>query len=688
MRIGVRGMLHNYSVIFVAITALLSLFHSILNFDANQISAIISKTLNQQKIRFSTIAFNIEETTSMIIIAILVTLLFATTLSVFIVSMLRRKFLNELTNNNYDNLTGAKNYYKFIIDAEDLIEKNQHLNYAIVETNLKNFKYINERFGYEEGNLVLKYLAKSIDSLINKNEIFARLNGDNFLILMEYQAKDNIVSRLAVLRERIVNYEKVVKDNYPINLVAGVYFLEYNDEGLSVKEMVERANMAQISVSNNSKSDFLFYQEQMRLNILRDNEIVKNMKSALENHEFHVYLQPQHYIQEDNIILSAEALVRWIKPDGTVIPPSDFIPLFEKNGFVVNLDRYVFEQVCKFIRNSIDENETTNISISVNVSKVDLYQHDFTNFYIGMKDAYNIPDGMIELEFTESIVFDDYETFKEIMHDLKAAGFKCSLDDFGAGSSSLNVLKELPVDVLKMDKLFFNPPEDEQRNNSVIASVVAMARGLGMKIIAEGIEEIEQVNFLRKIGCDIVQGFIFSRPMPIDNFPVYVENYSSFYPPEFDESQDNLLPALDLTQQLDVKVFISILKYIDALVFSIDLDSGALKMISYGKFKGKVPYISGDYSTLLQEYADDYIFYHDKEAVLNHFSLQSIISYFYRGDEEVHSQYYSKITKDDDKYYLFSASAIKAGNRETNGIRALLFINEIEEVPPTDIIEY
>jgi diguanylate cyclase (GGDEF)-like protein len=650
-------------------------------YDINSISEILNLLKNNSNpfdikdtILFI-LSLNHDKTTNLLIITILITLLFATFLSFLAVSLLRKRFVNELTNNkDYDDLTGARNYYKFIVDAENLIEKNKHLNYAIVETNLKNFKYINERFGYEEGNLILKYLSECIDSLINKNEIFARLNGDNFLILMEYQAKDNIISRLTVLRNKIINFEKVKRENYPINLVAGVYFVEYNEEGLSVKEMIERANMAQVSVTNNSKSDFLFYQEQMRLNILRDNEIIKNMNSALENNEFHVFLQPQHYIQEENIILSAEALVRWIKPDGTVIPPSDFIPLFEKNGFIVKLDRYVFEQVCKFIRNSIDENHVINTSISVNVSRVDLYQYDFTSFYIGMKNAYNIPNGMIELEFTESIVFDDYETFKDIMNDLKMAGFKCSLDDFGAGSSSLNVLKELPVDVLKMDKLFFNPPGDEQRNNSVIASVVAMARGLGMKIIAEGIEEVHQVNFLRKIGCDIVQGFIFSKPMPIENFPTYVENYT----PELVKEKKNLLPPLDLTQQLDVKVFVSILKYINALVFGIDLDSGALQMISYGKFKGAVPFINGDYSTTLQKYADNYIHPDDKDIILNNFSLQSIISYFYRGDEEIYSEYKAKIPNEGDKYYSFSASVLKVQDKESKNIKAFLFVNEIE----------
>ncbi len=712
-------MLRKCAIIFTVITTLIASSCLLFICDTEQVAEAFNTTVIQQEQLFNTVASNDntqmalnvsnqyfpllsqnfivnirsilnnalkpEQTTTILILTIIALLLLVTFFSVFVISKLRKRFDSELYNNkNYDSLTGARNYHKFIIDAERLLEKNENLNYAIIETNLKNFKYINERFGYEEGNFVLKHLADSIDSLINTREIFARLNGDNFLILMEYQTKDNIPSRLTVLRNKIVNFEKVVKENYPINLVAGIYFVEYNEEELSVKDMIERANMAQVSITNNSKLDFLFYQEQMRLNILRDNEIIKNMKNALENHEFHVYLQPQHYIQEDNVILSAEALVRWVKPDGRIIPPGDFIPIFEKNGFIVKLDRYVFEQVCKFIRATIEENEISNTSISVNVSRVDLFQHDFTDFYIEMKNSYNIPDGMIELEFTESIVFDDYDSFKEIMYDLKKAGFKCSLDDFGAGSSSLNVLKELPVDVLKMDKLFFNPPEDEQRNNSVIASVVAMARGLGMKIIAEGIEDVEQVNFLRKIGCDIVQGFIFSRPMPIENFSGYVENYIPFYPPELTEEQNLLLPPLDLTQQLDVKIFMSILKYVNALVFGIDLDSGLLRMISFGKFKGLIPYVSGDYSATLQKYADDYIHADDKDIILNNFSLQSIISYFYRGDDEIHSEYHSKILKDSDEYFLFSASVLKVQYESTNNIKAFLFINQLDDKVSSD----
>lgn len=642
------------------------------NFDLNKLLQLLNTQVESKHI----LEYAKENRPFMILMILSITLAVFILLLLFI--LMRRNYFTKINENkNYDSLTGARNYHKFLDDAEKLINSDSGLRYAIIESNLKNFKYVNEMFGYDEGNAVLIYLKDVIDSLLNQNEVFGRVNGDNFVILMSYHYEHDISQRLDVIRKKMLDFDRSVEANYTITFVAGIYCINDNRDTMTVKEMVERANMAQISVSSSPDDEFLFYEEQMRINILKENEIVKNMREALLNNEFHIYLQPQHYIQKNDMIFSAEALVRWVKKDGKIISPGEFIPIFEKNGFIVDLDRYIFEGVCRFIRRSLDTKAIeTNLSIAVNVSKIDLYQRDFTKFYSDVKNYYNIPDGMIELEFTESTVFDDYNTFKKIMKELKMQGFKCSLDDFGAGSSSLNVLKELPVDVLKMDKLFFNTIEDEKRNNSVIASVVAMARGLDMKIIAEGIEDIEKVNFLRKIGCDIVQGFVFSKPMPMEKFPQYARTFISYDTPVFSDKYDPLTAQFDVNDNVNIKLFMSVLKFVNAFVLSIDLDSGEFRSVSTELSKLFQMPESGDYPSYLKQYTKTHVYDEDRDTLYNGCSLQAIISCFYRGDENIYIEYRAKNAFNQQCYDFYSATVMRMYTGRSKQIRALLMIKK------------
>lgn len=212
-----------------------------------------------------------------------------------------------------------------------------------------------------------------------------------------------------------------------------------------------------------------------------------------------------------------EALSRWHSTERGIIPPNEFIPLFEKNGSIIQLDRMVFETLCQKAQQYLAEGRQPLV-MACNVSRLGMFQNDFVDFYVGIKQKYEIPNGVLELEFTESIIWDNYDLFRQNVMELQKNGFLCAIDDFGSGYSSLNVLKNLPMDILKLDMLFFREESDVTRARTVIANIVVMAKELNMKTVAEGVEQMEQVEFLRKIGCDVVQGYVFARPMPMADF--------------------------------------------------------------------------------------------------------------------------------------------------------------------------
>lgn len=237
----------------------------------------------------------------------------------------------------------------------------------------------------------------------------------------------------------------------------------------------------------------------------------------MENNEFVVYFQPKVELKT-NKIAGAEALVRWQDPKKGLIPPDEFIPIFEKNGFITKLDIYVFEEVCKTIRKWLNEG-INPIPVSVNLSRMHLQNPNFLKKYKEIQEKYEVPADLLEIELTETLVFENFEQLKKVIDDIHQMGFSCSIDDFGSGYSSLNLLKEIPVDILKLDRIFFSKKNDK-RGNSVIESIISLAKKLNMTTISEGVETISQVEFLRKADCDLVQGYVYSKPLAKDDFEI------------------------------------------------------------------------------------------------------------------------------------------------------------------------
>ena len=297
----------------------------------------------------------------------------------------------------------------------------------------------------------------------------------------------------------------------------GVYVIENKD--MPFPEMIDRAKLAlkETLRQAGSKLRYAFYDDAARSRMFREKQLSDVMEDALKNREFQVYLQPKYHLPEEKIG-GAEALVRWCSRAEGMIYPDEFIPLFEKNGFVVTLDLWVFEEVCRTLC-SWTERGVKPVKISVNCSRVHFKNEKFLQAYLAIADQYQIDRSLIEIELTESVVFEDTERLIKIIEQIRAAGFGCSMDDFGSGYSSLNLIQSIPVDTLKIDKVFFKDKTMElDRLKAVVGGIIRMSHSLSMVTVAEGVEYREQVEMLKQEGCDYIQGYIFDKPMNIASF--------------------------------------------------------------------------------------------------------------------------------------------------------------------------
>ncbi|KNZ43014.1 hypothetical protein AKG39_04245 [Acetobacterium bakii] len=418
-----------------------------------------------------------------------------------------------------DHLTGASNWSQFQKDCEEYLKKGDQKNYAMVTFDIDKFKAINDLYSHEVGNEILTAIAKSLAAFIGEEETFSRTSTDNFNILLKCHSQDELIRRIEDLIEEIKNNAHV----YAINISVGICLIK--DKTLDINILSDRANMARRSIKNNCEKEYTFYTDSMRHNMLKEKGMENRMTAALGNREFEMYLQPKYLFSDDKII-GAEALVRWNCPGIGIIPPSDFIPLFEKNGFVKQIDTYMFEEACKLLEKWKNESvDFLHLTISVNFSRLHLNNLFLSKELSEIAERYHIDPKLIEIELTENTIFDNENQMVTIMNDLKESGFQISIDDFGRAYSSLNTLKNLPADILKLDKEFFEGTSATNlRGKKIIMSILKMARDLDLVTVAEGVETLEQVDFLKEMGCDIAQGFYYARPMQVADFEAFITN--------------------------------------------------------------------------------------------------------------------------------------------------------------------
>ncbi len=412
--------------------------------------------------------------------------------------------------NTHDELTKLYSKEIFFQKAQDLLRQYCNNDWLFICTNIKNLKLINERFSIDIGNKILKTEAEMLKKANYKNCIHGRISGDKFAMLIP---KENFNQELALKNTSNITISTSHNPNYKIQVYIGVY--EVSDTFESVESMYDKANIALKNITEDNFVSIKFYDSTM-MNVLRhEKKIIALFDTALKEHQFKMYLQPQ--VESSNLsVVGAEALVRWKTPDNCIIQPEEFLPVLEKTGYFHRLDEYIWE--CAVVKLKEWSNSYIDKYISVNVSTNDFYYIDVYQKFTDLVQKYGISPSKLKLEITETVFMHNIEQHAAILKKLQQYGFTIEMDDFGSGYSSLNMLKDINVDILKIDMNFLYKSDNEERRRIILNSIIKMADELGLQTIAEGVEEKEQVDNLKNMGCDILQGFYFAKPLSVRDF--------------------------------------------------------------------------------------------------------------------------------------------------------------------------
>ena len=409
-----------------------------------------------------------------------------------------------------DIMTGIPNVSYFNSKLAEIIKDDLGGEYAVISFALMGWELLNERFTYAEGDKAIVEFAKAASGLADPSELVAHHGGLDFLAVIKKNKLSYFLKALQSITVHPNDGLKVVE--YPVTISAGIYMM--NDYERVAETVIGRTNIAAANAKTGANK-IVYYDKSMKEQLLDAIQLIKSFPEAVEKEEFMVYYQPKISI-ETSVMNGAEALVRW-KTKKEIISPGRFIPLFEKNGIICDLDFYMLRHVCRDIRNWIDKG-ITPVCISVNFSKLHFKEPGLADEIERAVDEYEVPHNLIEIEVTESAYEKTKESLKKELKALKDKGFSTSIDDFGSGYSSLNLLSQMDFQVIKLDKAFLDSGIGEKKVKHVVDSVINMAKKLDMKVVAEGVERKEELELLRELSCDLIQGFYFDRPIPIEEF--------------------------------------------------------------------------------------------------------------------------------------------------------------------------
>lgn len=415
----------------------------------------------------------------------------------------------ERFRSEHDSLTGLYNRSTFFKKAAELLRVNKNADYLLIATDIMDFKLVNNLFGEQVGDEVLKLQGALISSFNHPDAIYGRISGDKFAALVP-KAGFNLES---IAQSNMTLQQIVSKYNYRLQSYAGIYAV--SDKFENPKHMYDKAAMTIETIRGNLEKTTAFYDSSIMDKQIRDKRVVSEFDEALANGEFAMYLQPQ-VNSSDQKVLGAEALVRWISPEKGIIPPAEFIPILEKSGIVHKLDQFMWETAVKKLAQWKEAGN--DMHISVNISAKDFYYCNVYECLTGLVEKYGIKPQKLNIEITETVLMQDINAHRHILKKLNEYGFTIEMDDFGSGFSSLNTLKDVEMDALKIDMGFLRDENFSQKAKDIIAAIISMAKTLGMTIITEGVETEDQTKFLKDSGCDIFQGFYFSKPIPADEF--------------------------------------------------------------------------------------------------------------------------------------------------------------------------
>ncbi len=419
----------------------------------------------------------------------------------------------------YDRLTGLYGKEYFYKSAKEFILKNPDKQYDIVCSDIENFKLINDVFGVPAGDALLCGIAQIYTQYVNAHGICSHFHADQFACLMEHD--EEYTDELFAQINAQINALTKVKN---VSLKWGVYAIS-SAENVPVEQMCDRALLAARSIKGQYGKYFSYYDAALRNQLLRNQEITDEMEKALLEEQFVVYLQPK-YKTITRELCGAEALVRWIHPEWGFQSPGEFIPLFEKNGFITKLDQYVWKKVCMLLH-EWDQKGLRSIPVSVNVSRADIYNVNLADMLKGLVETYELEPSRIHLEVTESAYTEDPKQIIETMGNLRDLGFLVEMDDFGSGYSSLNMLNQLPLDVLKLDMKFIQNEMAKPAEQGILRFIMELAHWMNLYVVAEGVETEEQLERLGELGCDYVQGYYLAKPMPDTAFEQLLQQLDS-----------------------------------------------------------------------------------------------------------------------------------------------------------------
>lgn len=431
-------------------------------------------------------------------------------LCAFITNVTKEKhYEDELRSSAYfDSLTGLYNRHAFIKNARRVMDEDPLTQFSIMMLNIGSFKVVNDLFGRDVGDKVLKIIANAVRELVADKGIYARFFSDNFVVLTPCNEcgvhPQNMLDavRKAVAQSGLLSHE--------LQYYVGVYTVA--DRSMSVESMTDRAAIACRSINGSYQEHIAFYNEEMRLALLEEQALCDDSRRAIHDGEFCVYYQPVYGIKAKKFV-SAEALVRWNHPTKGMISPGKFVPVFEKNGFIAELDLYVLEQVCIYMKRRRDSG-LPQFPISVNISRMSLYDPKLYDTISELTDRYEIDPKFFRIEITESAYNDNPAQLLETVGKLRGKCYPVLMDDFGSGYSSLNTLKDIPIDILKLDMKFMQGFEKNGKVGTIVTSVARMSKWLNIPLLAEGVETKAQFDFLSSVGCAYIQGFYFARPVP------------------------------------------------------------------------------------------------------------------------------------------------------------------------------
>lgn len=421
--------------------------------------------------------------------------------------------------NMNDRITNLDSYEVFMGKLKNAVDDIGDRIIPVIYSDIKHFKYFNDTYGYKLGDDLIADFA----NLVSRDKVTyicgTRVVSDNIVTAGYISSSISSDTLYRYIIQSCSEMEDYLCKKYRcrrLRIATGVFFITADNKDINLETAISNANLARKQAKESKDESVIFFNDDLARNISNEIEILSSINDAIADRELIAYYQPKI----DSVtgrIDGAEALVRWQKSDGSFIYPDEFIPAIEKSGQITDVDYYMYEEVFRFIREKLDKGEKI-VPISLNVSRQHLNKLQIIDKIAELMDTYSIPPEYLEFELTETTCMENPDKTRTFIDSLHKMGIKVSMDDFGSGYSSLNLLSEIPFDVIKLDKTFLKSDEPEQKERVIISNIINMARELGMKSLCEGVETAFQSDFLKSIGCNIQQGFFFSKPVPRNEF--------------------------------------------------------------------------------------------------------------------------------------------------------------------------